>query len=424
MNQLIIEGGRPLCGAVRVQGSKNVFLHLAAASLLTSERVLLHGVPRITDTGVVVDLLREIGTTVDMEDTTLSVRAADLISSTIPSKLGRAIRPTACLGASILARTGRTVFPLPGGDAFAERKIDLHLAAMRQAGASVHVSDRMVHVVAPPTGLRGFTVSAATRSFGPSLGATVTAVLLAARADGTSRITQASLEPEVAHVLRLLSDMGVPIMVEDSTIHVEGGRTLHGAEHQVPPDRMVAGTLAIAAAITGGDIELDVNLEDLTSGFVSTADDAGVVMSATPTGMRVQRGQLRAVRVETGVHPGYPSDLQPQITGLLTQAPGASRVREKVYSQRGSHVAGLAAMGARILPDGQDQVIHGPTRLRGATVRGEDIRAAASLLIAALVAEGRTVLTGVAHLRRGYEDFPATLRLLGADITEVELERA
>lgn len=418
MTHLRITGGRPLTGLVRVQGSKNIFLHLAAAALLSDRPVQLRGVPRITDTGVVAGIIDAVGAWVTVEGTTMSVHADDVRTGIISTELGAAIRPTACFGAALLARTGRAVFPPPGGDAFAVRRIDLHLEAMRAAGADVRVTNGIV--TARTEGLRGFTFDCTTEGgFGPSLGATVTALLLAATARGESRVTSPSGEPEVAAVVALLRRMGVAIATDNGTLLVEGRDDFAPAAVRVPGDRMAAGTLLLAGAITAGDVEVKgVVLEDLPQGFTDILADAGVKLIAGPGSVRADLSYLRPVTVETGVHPGYPTDLQPQLVALLTQAPGTSRVLERIYTHRATHISGLVAMGATITAHGQELTITGPSRLRAATVHGEDIRAATALVLAALATGGTTTLTGVAHLRRGYEDLAATLGALGADITE------
>ncbi|MEV2278371.1 UDP-N-acetylglucosamine 1-carboxyvinyltransferase [Nocardiopsis sp. NPDC049922] len=417
MKRLLITGGVPLSGRVHVQGSKNVFLHLAATSLLAPEPVHLLNVPNITDTGVCVDIARELGAHAAFMGTVLTTRADTLRVRTIPNHLGTRIRPTACFGAAVLARTGATTFPLPGGDAFAERLIDRHLAAMRAAGAEVEVRGGFVHARAPR--LVGFTFDATT-DYGPSLGATVSALLLAATARGTSRITGASVEPEVGHTVELLRRLGAVVHWTGSdVVEIEGCSALSGTTYEVPPDRMVAGTYAIAGAITDGRIDLHgVSMHDFPAGFLDVVEAAGIAFASVPDGVRAIRGELAPVKVETGPHPGYPTDAQPQLCALLTQAPGTSTVVERVYTHRATHVPGLAAMGAGVDVVGRCVTILGPRALSGATVRGTDIRAAAALVVAALAARGRTELLGVEHLRRGYENLTGTLRALGAPIIE------
>ena len=419
MTHLRIRGRRPLAGSARVQGSKNVFLHLAAAALLSAQLVQLRNVPRITDTGVVTDIIGSSGARVSLDGTTMSVHAADIATGVIPPDLGGRIRPTACFGAALLARTGRAVFPTPGGDAFAVRRIDLHLEAMRAAGAEVRTANGIV-TARTRTGLRGFAFDCTTEGgFGPSLGATVTALLLAASARGESRLTSPSEEPEVGATVALLRRMGVPIEAENSALLVEGCDQLTSAAACVPADRMATGTLLLAGAITGGRVEVEgATLDDLPQGFVDTLADAGLKLTQGADTVCADRSGLCPVTVETGVHPGYPTDLQPQLVALLTQAPGTSRVLERIYTQRATHVPSLVALGADVTARGQELAITGLSRLRGTTVHGNDIRAAAALVLAALAAEGTTAIYGVRHLRRGYEDLPGTLGALGADITE------
>ncbi|GAB3488852.1 UDP-N-acetylglucosamine 1-carboxyvinyltransferase [Nocardiopsis coralliicola] len=418
MTHLRITGGRPLTGSVPVQGSKNVFLHLAAASLLSDRPVHLSNVPQITDTEVVADIINTAGARVSVHGDTMSVQAGALSKSMIPPDLGGRIRPTACFGAALLARTGHTTFPPPGGDAFAVRRIDRHLETMRAAGAEVR-ADRQA-ITASADLLRGFDVDCATPGgYGPSLGATVTALLLAAAARGESRITSPSEEPEVDSTVEMLCRMGVPIEADTNALLVQGRDRIGGAAARVPADRMAAGTLMLAGAITGGRIDVTgAALSDLPHGFIDALAAAGVKLAPLHGSVRAERADLRPIAIATGVHPGYPTDLQPQLCAVLTQAPGVSAVTETVYDQRETHAAGLASLGADVTARGRELVISGPSPLRGATVAGGDIRAATALVLAALAAEGTTHVYGMSHLRRGYEDLPRTLRALGADIEE------
>ncbi|MDA2809620.1 UDP-N-acetylglucosamine 1-carboxyvinyltransferase [Nocardiopsis sp. RSe5-2] len=418
MRRLLITGETSLAGRIHVQGSKNVFLHLAAASLLASRPVRLRNAPAITDTRVCVEIARALGAHAEVADAAMTTHAADLRTTEIPGGLGTLIRPTACFGAAVLARTGAVTFPFPGGDAFAERLIDRHLAAMQAVGAEIRVSDGFVHARARR--LAGFTFDASTDGHGPSLGATISALLLGAMASGASRISGASVEPEVEHTVGLLRCLGVPVSWEGtSTLEVEGRPPANGATYTVPPDRMVAGTYAIAAAMTEGRIDLaGVALSDFPTGFLKVAATAGLDLAQVPHGIRATRSEPAPVEFETGPHPEYPTDLQPQLCALLTQAPGTSKVAERVYSRRATHIPGLASMGADIRAVGDHLTIVGPRTLSGATVRGTDIRAAAALVLAALAASGRTELAGVEHLYRGYENLPGTLRSLGAAVME------
>ncbi|WP_431872752.1 UDP-N-acetylglucosamine 1-carboxyvinyltransferase [Nocardiopsis eucommiae] len=418
MTHLRIAGGRPLSGSVPVQGSKNVFLHLAAAALLSARPVRLCNVPRISDTGVVADILTAVGTQILLEGTTLIVHADDIRTSVIPHGLGSKIRPTLCFGAALLSRTGQVILPTPGGDAFAVRHVDLHLRAMRAAGAEVRVIGGTVTAYARV--LRGFDFDCSTvGGFGPSLGATVTALLLAASARGESRLTSPSGEPEVRATVELLRRMGVQIEEAGAALLVEGRDRLSPATARVPSDRMAAGTLLLAGAITKGQVEVTgVDLHVLPRGFIDALDRSRTRVASGHDRVRVEPSALCPVIVETGVHPGFPTDLQPQLVALLTQASGTSRVVERVYTRRDSHLPGLVALGADISLSGPELRISGPSRLRGTTVHGEDIRAATALLLAAVAAEGTTTLHGVSHLRRGYEDLAGVLGALGADITE------
>lgn len=414
-----ITGGHRLVGTVTVQGSKNIALHLYAAAILADEPLALVGAPEILDTGVVADILHRTGTRAAVNGDEFATRPAGSYFPVIPDDLGRRIRTTAVMGAALLARSGKVTFPLPGGDAFCARYIDRHLAAMEAAGAEVKVARGRVR--ARVTGKRlPFITDADTRSWGPSLGATVTAMLLAARVPGTSSILNPSVEPEVTHTAALLAQAGVGIEWQGRTaLHVTGTDRIKGGVFTVPPDRLEAATLALAAAITGGIVHLDgFPTAAFPDGLVSVFADAGIQLDPVDGGTDVSApAGPRAVQMATGPHPGFPTDVQPQLTAFLTQAEGTSRVEERVYTQRDTHLPSLAAFGAAVNATGSVITVRGRSALRAAGVAGEDIRAATALVIAALAAEGTSTIRGMYHLRRGYGSLLPKLAALGADLT-------
>ncbi|MFF0437527.1 UDP-N-acetylglucosamine 1-carboxyvinyltransferase [Streptomyces sp. NPDC004327] len=425
---LKVTGGRPLTGRIRVQGSKNVALHLYAAALLADTNLVLHQAPAILDTGVCAQILTHTGTHTHVPgDGTFHVVPTPLLRPVIHHNLGAKVRTTAVLAAAVLARTGQVDFPAPGGDAFCPRLIDRHLAAMEAAGAEVSVDEngRSISAVVPPgRRLHPFRVDVST-PYGPSLGATVTAVLLAARIPGESLITRASIEPEVTETLRFLTERGVRAAWDDEGLHVHGADSISGGQFTVAGDRIEAATMIMAAAVTGGTIDLDgITLPELPDSQLQVFADAGLHLTSHGGGIRaaVGEGGLRAVQARTGPHPGLPTDTAPQLAALLTQARGSSHVFEAVYPQRDTHVAPLRALGADITADGQDIRIHGPAPLRAADVQAADIRAVTALLIAALVADGTSTIGGMYHLARGYGRLLPNLAALGADITTTAAE--
>ncbi|MFJ4680987.1 UDP-N-acetylglucosamine 1-carboxyvinyltransferase [Kitasatospora sp. NPDC088783] len=414
-----ITGGRRLAGTVPVQGSKNTALHLYAAALLADEPLTLHGAPAILDTGVVAEILNRTGTRTTVSGDAFTTRPADVYLPVVPDRLGRRIRTTAVLAGALLARAGRVTFPVPGGDAFCVRRIDRHLAAMAAAGAEVELDGGLVR--ARTSGhRRPFVTDAGTGGWGPSLGATVTAALLAARTRGTSTVLNPSVEPEVTHTAALLARSGVGIEWQGrAALHVTGADRIAGGEFTVPPDRLEAATLALAAAITGGTVHLArFPAAAFPDGLLAAFADAGLRLDPLDGGTVVTApAGPRPVRLATGPHPGYPTDVQPQLTAYLTQADGTSRIEERVYPRRDSHLAPLAALGAGVGADGPVITVRGRTPLRAADVTGDDIRAATALVLAALAADGTSTVRGLYHLRRGYGELLTKLSLLGAELT-------
>ncbi|MFJ4185483.1 UDP-N-acetylglucosamine 1-carboxyvinyltransferase [Kitasatospora sp. NPDC089509] len=416
---LRITGGHPLHGSTTVQGSKNIALHLYAAAILADQPLTLTGAPAILDTGVCAEILHRTGTRATVTDGEFETRPADSYFPVIPDDLGRRIRTTAVMGGALLARSGKVTFPTPGGDAFCARHIDRHLAAMEAAGAAVEVSRGRVRARLTSSKRLPF-ITTATTNWGPSLGATVTAMLLAARTPGTSSILGPSIEPEVTVTAALLARSGVGIEWQGTeALHVTGTDRIAGGTFPVPSDRLEAATLALAAAITGGTVRLDRFLPgDFPAGLVAVFADAGILLTAEHGGttVTVPVGP-RAVEMATGPHPGYPTDVQPQLTAFLTQAAGTSRIDERIYSQRDSHLAALRRFGAVVNAEASVITVEGASRLAAADVEGEDIRAATALVLAALAADGTSTIRGMYHLRRGYGDLLPKLTALGANLT-------
>ncbi|WP_059006437.1 UDP-N-acetylglucosamine 1-carboxyvinyltransferase [Streptomyces specialis] len=415
-----IVGGTPLSGAAQVQGSKNVALHLYAATLLLDEPMMLTGAPHILDTGVCADILTRAGTHTTVIGGKFATRPGATRSTVIADELGRRIRTTPVIAGALLARTGQVTFPLPGGDSFCARYIDRHLAAMRAAGADIEIADGRVHARARGAWPRAFMTNVTTKSWGPSLGATVTALLLAARAPSTSTIQGPSIEPEVTVTSGLLQSCGATIEWEGAeAVHVTGSDRLQGGMFAVPPDRLEAATLALAAAITGGAVHLDnFPVEDFPSGLRSVFADAGIRCVPQNAGTRVSAPELPcAVAMSTAPHPGFPTDVQPQLTAFLTQAHGISRLEERIYPRRDTHLSPLRAFGAAVDSTGPVIAVHGASRLTAADVAAEDIRAVTALVIAALAAEGTSTIRGMYHLRRGYGSLLPKLAALGARVT-------
>ncbi|MEU8538501.1 hypothetical protein AB0C52_00620 [Streptomyces sp. NPDC048717] len=347
-----------------------------------------------------------------------AVTPAERVHPEIHPDLGRRVRTTCVLAAAALARHGRVRFPRPGGDAFCERLIDRHLAAMEAAGAVIHSTEAGFEARCGARGVRPFTVDVGT-PYGPSLGATVTALLLAARAPGTSLITSPSIEPEVAQVSRFLWERGVDIHADHAGLHVTGTKHLAGGAYTVLGDRIEAATMIMAAASTGGSVTLGgITTHDLPRGLTSPLAEAGILLADQPEGICMAvTGPLQAIETATGPHPGLPTDTAPQLAAMLTQAHGTSVIAERIYPRRDTHIDGLAAFGAAVSSRGPEIFVSGVTPLRAADVGARDIRAVTALLLAALVADGTSTIRGMHHLRRGYGHMLTHLARLGADIT-------
>jgi UDP-N-acetylglucosamine 1-carboxyvinyltransferase len=426
LSYILIDGGRPLHGRSPVQGSKNVALHLYAATLLMPGPAAIRNAPAILDTGVCAQIVTELGKPTRYTDGSFVASADFGLGWEIRPELGRRIRPTACFAAAVLARGGRVRFPMPGGDGFCERPIDLHLRAMELAGAALERRPGGIIDAKLPGGRpAAFTMSLDT-PWGPSLGATVTAIFLAATAWGTSVLTEVSIEPEVLHTIDYLNRSGAQIsMLPGHRCEVIGVPGLGTADVPVdvvvPPDRLEAGTLALAALVTGGQVVLaGTDLTDLTPAFAEVLARMGVEFSENADGLLVRAKQgLAPADVVTGPHPEFPTDLQPQTTCLLTQVPGRSTVIERVYTQRATHLEGLRAFGADIEERGNMVLVNGGGPVRPADVEALDIRCCTALLLAALAAPGESRITGLYHLDRGHGGIVGALSGLGASITRV-----
>ena len=411
-----VRGGAPLRGTVRISGAKNSALKLMAAGIMADGGVTLSAVPRIADVPVMADVLRGLGAEVelDLDQGRCRVVAADGLAWHAPPDAVARIRASiACLG-PLVARARRARIALPGGDRIGARSIDMHLRGLAAMGADVREHGREVEVVADE--LHGADI---TLDF-PSVGATENLVMAATLAAGTTVIDNAAREPEVQDLCRMLTAMGARIDgIGSPTLRIEGVEGLGPVEWETCPDRIEAGTYAIAAALTGGEVRVEgARPSDLTLPLLKLRA-AGVLVDEGPDWLRVKAAGLAAVDVVTLPYPGFPTDLQPQLMVLLTQALGTSRVTENVFESRFSFVDELRRMGADVRIDGHHALIHGPTRLTGTVLTGLDVRAGAAGTLAGLVAAGETIVRDVHHVDRGYADLIPRLRSLGADVERV-----
>jgi UDP-N-acetylglucosamine 1-carboxyvinyltransferase len=418
MDRLIIRGGARIEGSVQVRGAKNAALPQIAAALLSSERLELGNVPEVTDVDTMLSLLREFGVIATCGPAgALALDAGAARNTEASYEIVRRMRASILVLAPLLARFGSARVSMPGGCAIGARPIDLHLKALDALGADVELEAGYIQARAKGEGLRGGRVVLSS----PSVGATETALMASILAPGETEILNASRDPEVADLAGCLVAMGA--CIEGAGTHrilVQGVQALRRARHDLITDRIEAGTYAIAAAITGGHLEiLGAHLEHL--GSVGAAlEGAGVRIWPTDRGLMVVRdGPLHAVDVATEPYPGFPTDLQAQFMALMTIASGASVIRETVFESRFMHVPELGRLGANISLQGSTALVRGVERLRGAAVMATDLRASVSLVLAALVAEGETTVNRVYHLDRGYESLDRKLVQCGADIRRV-----
>ena len=416
---LRVRGVGPLEGTLRLSGAKNSVLKLMAASLLADGPVELSEVPGISDVPVMGAVLEGLGVLVDHDEVagTCRLEVRDARTVRPPRDAVSRIRASvACLG-PLVARRGAAELALPGGDRIGARSIDLHLAGLAAMGARVEQRDDAVVVHAER--LEGARI---TLDF-PSVGATENLVMAATLARGRTVIENAAREPEIADLCRMLVAMGAGITgIGSPTLTVEGVERLEGVAWETCPDRIEAGTYLVAGALTGGRVRVErVRADDLTLPLRKLAD-AGATVTVEGDAVTVERGTaaLRPVDVVTLPYPGFPTDLQPQMMVLLTQAEGMSRCTENVFESRFSFVDQLRRMGADIDVDGHHALLSGPTSLRGAALDGLDVRAGAAGVLAGLVADGETLVHDVHHIDRGYADFVPRLRALGADVVRVE----
>jgi UDP-N-acetylglucosamine 1-carboxyvinyltransferase len=412
----LVHGGAPLRGTVRLSGAKNSALKLMAAGILCDGTLELSEIPAIADVPVMADVLRGLGLQVDLD---LDAGTCRIDASTEPDWHAPAdavsrIRASLSVLGPLVARTRRARLALPGGDRIGARAIDLHLRGLEAMGASVrqHADEVEVHA----DDLHGALL---TLDF-PSVGATENLLLAAVLADGETVIDNAAREPEIQDLCRMLVEMGARIDgIGSPTLTIEGVDRLSPARWETCPDRIEAGTYAMAAAVTGGDVVIErVRATDLTLPLLKLRA-AGVVVEEGADSIRVKGGDLEAVDVVTLPYPGFPTDLQPQLMVLLSQAGGTSRCTENVFESRFSFVDELRRMGADIEIDGHHALIRGPSPLHGATLTGLDVRAGAAGTMAGLVASGTTVVRDVHHVDRGYAGWVPRLQALGADVERV-----
>jgi UDP-N-acetylglucosamine 1-carboxyvinyltransferase len=421
MDRITIRGGNRLSGRLQISGAKNAALTLLPCALLTEEKLTLTNLPRLADVDSFGHLLNELGasTTVrrgkgDRIGRDMTMSAKSLASTVAPYDIVRKMRASILVLGPVLARAGEATVSLPGGCAIGNRPIDLHLKALEALGAQIELAAGYVKATAPSGGLKGGRISFPV----VSVGATENALMAAVLADGETVMENAAREPEIVDLCRCLVAMGAEIEgIGSDRLVIKGKTSLHGAEYEVMPDRIEAGSYACAAAITGGEVELSgARAEDMEAILVGLRQ-AGVTIEKLPDGVRVKAdGRLAPLTLSTAPFPAFPTDMQAQFMAMLALAQGTSVLTETIFENRYMHVPELARMGADIQVHGRVAVVKGVDGLIGADVMATDLRASMSLVLAGLAANGETRVHRVYHLDRGYERLEEKLSALGADI--------
>ncbi len=421
MDKLLIRGGNPLNGSLQVSGAKNAALPELCAALLTPEAVTLRNVPRLQDVNTMLKLIRNMGVQVEQgADGSVRIHSAGLSNPEAPYELVKTMRASVLALGPLLARFGEATVSLPGGCAIGSRPVDQHLKGLTAMGADIRVEHGYIIAHLPKGRERLHGARIATDMV--TVTGTENFLMAAVLAEGETILENAAQEPEIPDLCEMLIAMGAQIEGHGgSRIRIQGVQALHGCTHTVVADRIETGTFLCAVAATGGDVVLQgARLEHLEA-VVEKLRDAGATVLAVDGGIRVQapgpaHSYLKAQSFRTHEYPGFPTDMQAQFMALNCVAQGASKVTETIFENRFMHVNELVRLGAHIQIDGKVAVIEGVPSLSGATVMATDLRASASLVIAALVAEGETVVDRIYHLDRGYEQMEAKLRSIGADI--------
>lgn len=427
MDKIRIRGGNRLNGELQISGAKNAALPLMIASLLSDETLTLRNVPRLADVRLLQRILGNHGVDIgvdgkrpgqsDIQGETMHLSARQIVDTTAPYELVSKMRASFWVLGPLLARCGVARVSLPGGCAIGTRPVDFHLMGLKELGADIDIDQGYV-VASAPKGLTGARITFPA----VSVGATHNVLMASTLAKGETILENAACEPEIGDVAECLNQMGAKITgIGTPTLRIEGVDRLHGATHMVLPDRIETGTYAMAAAMAGGELMLKGARADLIEALFPVMEAAGVDMKRTNEGISVARNgaRLQPVNVDTAPYPGFPTDMQAQLMGLMTMADGTSVIRETIFENRFMHVQELARLGADITLDGDTAHVKGVDTLAGAEVMATDLRASVSLVIAGLAAEGDTYVNRVYHLDRGFEQLEKKLSSCGAEIERI-----
>jgi UDP-N-acetylglucosamine 1-carboxyvinyltransferase len=421
MDKLIVHSGATLRGSVNISGSKNASLPILAATLLTGEPCIIRRVPDVSDTNYMIQILSALGADVERSSGTVRITCAD-VSDAAPYELVRRMRASICVMGPLLARKGRAVVSLPGGCVIGDRPVDLHLRGLEALGAKVEFEGGNI-ILTAPDGLRGAQIDLR-GTHGPTVLGTDNVMMAATLAEGETVIESAAAEPEVLDLANFLNAMGAKITGAGTRrIVIEGVKELHGVEHTVIPDRIEAGTFLAAACIAGDGVQLRRVCRDHLKAITAKIIESGHRIEFNEAGdtCTVWRCESpQGVDLDTSPYPGYPTDMQAQMTALLVTTPGLSIVKDNIFPQRFMHCAELKRMGADIKLDNGTAVIRGVEKLSAAPVMASDLRASAALVLAALTAKGSTEINRLYHIDRGYEHIDEKLLQLGANVERVK----
>lgn len=419
MDKIVIKGGNKLTGEVKVEGAKNAVLPILTASLLASDKPSkLVNVPALSDVETINNVLTTLNAdvTYKKDENAVVVDATKTLNEEAPYEYVSKMRASILVMGPLLARLGHAIVALPGGCAIGSRPIEQHIKGFEALGAEIHLENGNIYANAKD-GLKGTSIHL---DF-PSVGATQNIIMAASLAKGKTLIENAAKEPEIVDLANYINEMGGRITgAGTDTITINGVESLHGVEHAIIPDRIEAGTLLIAGAITRGDIFVRGAIKEHMASLVYKLEEMGVELDYQEDGIRVRaEGDLQPVDIKTLPHPGFPTDMQSQMMALLLTANGHKVVTETVFENRFMHVAEFKRMNANINVEGRSAKLEGKSQLQGAQVKATDLRAAAALILAGLVADGKTSVTELNHLDRGYVDLHGKLKQLGADIERI-----
>jgi UDP-N-acetylglucosamine 1-carboxyvinyltransferase len=421
MAKIIIGGGHRLEGRVRIGGAKNAVLPILAASILASSGgSVIDEVPSLLDVGHMANTIAALGAAVEREGNTVRINATNVNSIEPPYDLVRRMRASFVVAGPLLTRFGEAIIALPGGCNIGPRPVDLHIKGFEAMGAKVSIENGCVRLIAPSEGLKGARIYLDIAS----VGATQNIMMAGCLAHGQTVIENAAKEPENVDLANYLNAMGARVRgAGTDTIRIDGVDSMHGAQHNVIPDRIEAGTFLVAGAVMGNGVYVENALSQHLTSLIAKLEEAGAKLEDDVQGIRVwpvESGRLKSIDLKTHYYPAYPTDLQAQVVAGLTMGNGTSTISETVFENRFMHVAELQRMGAEIHVEGRTAIIEGVNHLSGAEVTATDLRAGAALVIAGLMAEGTTTVGGLHHIDRGYDNLVGKFQSLGAVINRIE----